>query len=167
MAFKDVPAKVDFPAQERELIQFWRETDAFDRAAQSPRARSALVVYRRANHGQQSRWACIMAGAAPIRISSSVSGRCAATSCATRTVSTARDCGWRWRSRRNKGFKSKKDIEDFGLEQFVRLCKARVLRYAAVQTEQSIRLGYWMDWNDPDLLRIAGRINWLATPMKW
>ena len=54
------------------------------------------------------------------------------------------------------GFKTKKDIEDYGLEQFVRKCKERVLRYAAVQTEQSIRLGYWMDWNDPDQLR------WLA-----
>ncbi|GAB4483772.1 MAG: isoleucine--tRNA ligase [Anaerolineales bacterium] len=54
------------------------------------------------------------------------------------------------------GFKTKKDIENYGLEQFVRACKARVLKYAAVQTEQSIRLGYWMDWNDPDQLR------WLA-----
>jgi isoleucyl-tRNA synthetase len=34
-----------------------------------------------------------------------------------------------------------------------------VLRYAAVQTEQSLRLGYWMDWNDPDHLR------WLADLM--
>ena len=31
-----------------------------------------------------------------------------------------------------------------------------MLRYAAVQTEQSIRLGYWMDWNDPDMLRWLG-----------
>jgi isoleucyl-tRNA synthetase len=54
------------------------------------------------------------------------------------------------------GFKSKKDIEAYGLDRFVRKCKERVLRYAAVQTEQSIRLGYWMDWNDPDQLR------WLA-----
>jgi isoleucyl-tRNA synthetase len=31
----------------------------------------------------------------------------------------------------------------------------RVLKYAATQTEQSVRLGYWMDWNDPDeLLRL-------------
>ena len=29
MAFQDVPAKVDFPAQERDLIKFWQETDAF------------------------------------------------------------------------------------------------------------------------------------------
>ena len=33
------------------------------------------------------------------------------------------------------------------------LCKQRVLTYAARQTEQSIRLGMWMDWNDPDELR--------------
>ena len=66
---------------------------------------------------------------------------------------TARACGLRLRLKKKRVFESKKDIEDFGLEQFVRLCKARVLRYAAIQTEQSIRLGYWMDWNDPDQLR--------------
>ncbi|HEY63272.1 MAG TPA: isoleucine--tRNA ligase, partial [Caldilineae bacterium] len=43
--------------------------------------------------------------------------------------------------------------EAFGIDRFVRLCKERVLTYAAIQTEQSIRLGYWMDWNDPDQLR--------------
>ena len=47
------------------------------------------------------------------------------------------------------GFKSKRDIESFGLAEFVKLCKMRVLEFAAVQTDQSIRLGYWMDWNDP------------------
>ena len=35
------------------------------------------------------------------------------------------------------------------------LCKQRVLTFAARQTEQSIRLGTWMDWNDPaELLRL-------------
>jgi isoleucyl-tRNA synthetase len=51
------------------------------------------------------------------------------------------------------GFTNKRDIEEFGLAEFVRLCKARVLKYAAIQTEQSIRLGYWMDWNNTDDLR--------------
>jgi isoleucyl-tRNA synthetase len=66
------------------------------------------------------------------------------------------DCQGLWvevEVEREMGFKNKKDIETFGLERFVRKCKARVLRYAAVQTEQSIRLGYWMDWNDTDQLR--------------
>ena len=51
------------------------------------------------------------------------------------------------------GFKTKKDIEEYGLGAFVNRCKERVLQYAAVQTEQSMRLGYAMDWNDPTELR--------------
>ncbi|OQY35967.1 MAG: isoleucine--tRNA ligase, partial [Anaerolineaceae bacterium 4572_5.1] len=67
------------------------------------------------------------------------------------------DCQGLWvevEVEKEKGFKSKKDIEEYGLAKFVRECKARVLRYAAVQTGQSERLGYWMDWNDTDQLRI-------------
>jgi isoleucyl-tRNA synthetase len=66
------------------------------------------------------------------------------------------DCQGLWvevNVERELGFTSKKDIETFGIAEFVRLCKQRVLTYAAIQTEQSIRLGYWMDWNDPDELR--------------
>ena len=51
------------------------------------------------------------------------------------------------------GFKSKRDIEAFGIAEFVKRCKQRALRFAAVQTEQSIRLGYWMEWDDPARLR--------------
>jgi len=29
----------------------------------------------------------------------------------------------------------------------VKRCKERVRRFADIQTEQSIRLGYWMDWD--------------------
>jgi len=46
------------------------------------------------------------------------------------------------------GFKSKKDIIDFGIEKFVNLCKERVEKYSAIQSEQSKRLGYWMDWDN-------------------
>ncbi len=54
---------------------------------------------------------------------------------------------------KEKGFTSKRDIERMGLAEFVNECKQRVLNFAAMQTEQSIRLGYWMDWNDPEQLR--------------
>lgn len=46
------------------------------------------------------------------------------------------------------GFKSKRDIEAYGIAPFVEKCKERVRKYAAIQTEQSVRLGYWMDWDD-------------------
>ncbi len=45
------------------------------------------------------------------------------------------------------GFKSKRDIESYGIDAFVEKCKDRVRKYAATQTDQSIRLGYWMDWD--------------------
>jgi isoleucyl-tRNA synthetase len=48
---------------------------------------------------------------------------------------------------------AKAAIEAYGIDKFVNACKQRVLQFAARQTEQSIRLGYWMDWDDPDTLR--------------
>jgi len=51
------------------------------------------------------------------------------------------------------GFSTKTAIEEMGIDKFSNACKQRVLKYAARQTEQSIRLGYWMDWDDPETLR--------------
>ncbi len=45
------------------------------------------------------------------------------------------------------GFNNKRQIEAYGIDRFVELCKARVDKFAAIQTEQSKRLGYWMDWD--------------------
>ena len=46
------------------------------------------------------------------------------------------------------GFHSKRDIEKYGVDKFVDLCKARVEKFANIITDQSKRLGYWMDWDD-------------------
>ncbi|HUS59852.1 MAG TPA: isoleucine--tRNA ligase [Nevskiaceae bacterium] len=46
------------------------------------------------------------------------------------------------------GFKDKKDIEKYGIDKFVKKCKQRTLKFAQVQTEQSKRLGYFMDWDN-------------------
>ncbi|MFC1626011.1 isoleucine--tRNA ligase [Patescibacteria group bacterium] len=46
------------------------------------------------------------------------------------------------------GFKNKKEIEDFGVAKFVQLCKDRVKKFSDIQTQQSKRLGYFMDWEN-------------------
>lgn len=51
------------------------------------------------------------------------------------------------------GLGTKTAIHEYGIDKFVNECKRRVLRFAARQTEQSQRLGYWMEWDDPDQLR--------------
>jgi len=48
---------------------------------------------------------------------------------------------------------TKESIEKVGIDVFTRTCKKRVLKFAARQTEQSQRLGYWMEWDDPAELR--------------
>ncbi|OGG16247.1 isoleucine--tRNA ligase [Candidatus Gottesmanbacteria bacterium RIFCSPHIGHO2_02_FULL_39_11] len=52
------------------------------------------------------------------------------------------------------GLRNKKDIENLipgdksaSIAKFVQLCKERVLKFSKIQTEQSKRLGYFMDWD--------------------
>ena len=61
------------------------------------------------------------------------------------------DCQGLWievNVERELGFNDKRQIEEYGIDRFVERCKARVDTYAAMQTEQSKRLGYWMDWEN-------------------
>jgi isoleucyl-tRNA synthetase len=61
------------------------------------------------------------------------------------------DCQGLWievEVEKEHGFTSKKDILTYGVDKFVDECKARVRKFAGIQTEQSIRLGYWMDWDN-------------------
>ena len=46
------------------------------------------------------------------------------------------------------GFKTKKDIEAYGMDKFTRKCVDRVKHFSSVITEQSKRLGQWMDWDN-------------------
>ena len=49
---------------------------------------------------------------------------------------------------RDLGFQSKKDIEDYGIGKFTTKCVERVKQYSGVITEQSKRLGQWMQWDN-------------------
>jgi isoleucyl-tRNA synthetase len=46
------------------------------------------------------------------------------------------------------GLNSKREIEEYGLAAFAQRCKERVARFSEMQTEQSKRLGQWMDWDN-------------------
>lgn len=61
------------------------------------------------------------------------------------------DCQGLWVEREEEkdlGLKDKKDIERFGILKFVQACKRRVEKFSKIQTEQSKKLGQWMDWNN-------------------
>ncbi len=61
------------------------------------------------------------------------------------------DCQGLWIEREEEkdlGSKDKKDIEKFGILNFVKACKKRVEKFSKIQRDQSIRLGQWMDWDN-------------------
>ena len=61
------------------------------------------------------------------------------------------DCQGLWvevEVEKEKGFNSKKDILEFGVDKFTQACLDRVNKYSLVQTEQSQRLGMFMDWDN-------------------
>ena len=113
----------------------------------------ALELPGRTRSPPTTRWASTTPGVARTRTCSSASGPCRARD---QRYQNGFDCQGLWvevNVERDLGFTSKRDIEAYGIAEFVSLCKQRVLTYAARQTEQSIRLGMWMDWNDPHELR--------------
>jgi isoleucyl-tRNA synthetase len=46
------------------------------------------------------------------------------------------------------GLNSKKEIEDYGIDKFAKKCRSRVEKYSEIITNQSRRLGQWMDWQN-------------------
>ncbi|MBM3956825.1 MAG: isoleucine--tRNA ligase, partial [Gemmatimonadetes bacterium] len=145
--FEPVPAKVDFVALESRLLKWWRDAGIVEQ-------------YLKRNEAARKRLSFIDG---PITANNPMGvhhawGR------------TYKDLFLRWRTmqgyrqryqngfdgqglwvevevERELGFRSKRDIEAYGIDRFVEACKERVRRCAAVQTEQSKRLGYWMDWD--------------------
>jgi len=47
------------------------------------------------------------------------------------------------------GSRTKKDIEEYGIENFIQECKKYSIKNMNVMTEQLKRLGVWLDWEDP------------------
>ena len=155
MGFQDVTNKPDFVALEHEILAFWADSDAFN-------------TLRRLRANSKTKWSFVdgpITANNPMgvhhawgRTYKDLYNRYNAMLGKVLRWQNGFDCQGLWvevEVEKALGFTSKKEILAYGVERFTNECKARVLKYAAKQTEQSVRLGYWMDWNDTDeLLRL-------------
>ncbi len=150
--FRPVSSKPDLVAQEHEILNLWHDRRIFARL--------------RAQNAGHERWSFLdgpITANNPMgvhhawgRAYKDLFQRFWAMQGRDQRYQNGFDCQGLWvevNVERDLGFTSKRDIEDYGIAEFVSLCKQRVLTFAARQTEQSIRLGMWMDWNDPHELR--------------
>ncbi|MBI9015798.1 MAG: isoleucine--tRNA ligase [Phycisphaerae bacterium] len=145
--FKQVDSTCKHIELEHEMLKFWTDTDAFEKL-------------RKQNKGNK-KWSFLDG---PITANNPMGvhhawGRTlkdcyqryhAMLGCEQR-YQNGFDCQGLWvevEVEKEMGFETKADIERNGLEEFTNRCKARVEKYSEIQTEQSKRLGYWMDWDN-------------------
>lgn len=146
--FKPAPSKVDFVQMEKDLLAWWNERGIVDK-------------YLHRNDGSGKRFSFVdgpITANNPMgvhhawgRTYKDVFQRYKTMQGFEQRYQNGFDGQGLWievNVERDLGMKSKTDIEDFGVDRFVELCKERVRRFANLQTRQSIRLGYWMDWDN-------------------
>ncbi len=143
--FEPVDLKVDFIKQEHEVLDLWEKERIFQQLMERNRGKqhwSFIDGPMTANNpmGVHHAWG---------RTYKDVFQRYKAMLGFDQRYQNGFDCQGLWlevETERELGFNSKQDIENFGLDNFSRACRARVEKYSGVQTEQSKRLGQWMDW---------------------
>jgi isoleucyl-tRNA synthetase len=135
----------DFRALEQRILQFWDDTAAFDTLRKEIEGRP---VYRfldgpiTANNpmGVHHAWG---------RTLKDVFIRYHVANGRSAFFQNGFDCQGLWLEvevEKALGFSSKSDIEHFGLDSFSRKCRQRVDDFSALISNQSRRLGQWMDW---------------------
>ncbi len=138
---------MDFPEIEKKILKFWEEKRIFEKLRKKNQGKkhwSFLDGPITANNpmGVHHAWG---------RTYKDLFQRYKAMQGFDQRYQNGFDCQGLWvevEVEKDLGFKNKKDIEKFGIDKFVEACKQRALKYARIQTEQSIRLGQWMDWEN-------------------
>lgn len=144
--FKELPNTPDFPQMEKDILTWWQENDIVEK-------------YLHKNEHSKETFSFIdgpITANAPMgvhhargRTLKDVFQRFKNAQGFAQRFQNGFDCQGLWvevEVEKENGFNSKKDIQEFGLENFTRACLARVDKFSKIQTEQSIRLGMFMDW---------------------
>src|SRR5579872_913381 len=146
--FKPVVANVDFPSQEKELLKKWYESNIVQKYLEKNDAAKEKFSFLdgpiTANNpmGVHHAWG---------RTYKDLYQRFKTMQGYKQRYQNGFDCQGLWvevEVEKELGMKTKLDIEAYGIDEFVQRCKERVFTYAKRQSEQSIRLGYWMDWGN-------------------
>ncbi|MEO0095568.1 MAG: isoleucine--tRNA ligase [candidate division WOR-3 bacterium] len=147
MNFKPVSKELNFPEIEHRILEFWEKSNVF-------------LLYKNKNRGKK-KWSFQdgpITANNPMgvhhawgRTYKDIFQRYKTMKGFEQRYQNGFDCQGLWvevEVEKDLGFTSKRDIEKYGIDKFVMKCQERVHKYSMVQTEQSIRLGMWMDWGE-------------------
>ncbi|MFJ5214947.1 isoleucine--tRNA ligase [Streptomyces sp. NPDC088354] len=145
--YRQVPAQVDLPALEHDVLAFWQDNKVFARSLEQTRGKPEWVFYE----GPPT--ANGMPGAHHIeaRVFKDVFPR-------FKTMQghhVTRKAGWDCHGlpvelavEKELGFTGKKDIEAYGIAEFNAKCRESVTRHTDAFAELTTRMGYWVDLDE-------------------
>jgi len=145
--FKPLPDKPDHPALERGILDWWDRERIFDRLRESNRGgpRFSFIdgpITANNPMGVHHAWG---------RTLKDVFQRYRALRGCDQRYQNGFDCQGLWvevEVEKSLGLNSKREIEEYGIAEFADRCIERVGKFAEVITDQSRRLGMWMDWDN-------------------
>jgi isoleucyl-tRNA synthetase len=147
--FQSLAQYPDHPALEEQILEWWERERIFERLRERNRGGpkwSFIDGPKTANTieglGVHHLWG---------RTYKDVFQRCRAMQGFDQRYQNGFDCQGLWvevRVERDLGLNSKREIEEYGLDEFARRCRELVAESARMITRQSIRLGQWMDWGN-------------------
>jgi isoleucyl-tRNA synthetase len=145
--FRPLPSVPDHPALEQEVLSWWEERNIFDRLRETNRGGPRFSftdgpVTANKTLGVHTAWG---------RALKDVFQRYRALQGFDQRYQNGFDCQGLWIEvgvERELGLNSKREIEEYGLEDFARRCREVVVKSAEDLTRGSIRLGQWMDWGN-------------------
>ncbi len=145
--FKRPPTQPDLPAIEERILGFWEDSQIFTklRAQNQGGPRHSFIdgpITANNPMGVHHAWG---------RTYKDAYTRYRAMRGFDQRYQNGFDCQGLWvevEVERDLGLNSKREIEEFGLDRFSRACADRVNRFGERITNQSKRLGMWMDWTD-------------------
>src|SRR4051794_11556796 len=145
--FKPLAAVPDHPALELEILQWWEDEQVFEQLRGRNRGgpRWSFVdgpVTANKSLGVHTAWG---------RTLKDVFQRWKAMQGYDQRYQNGFDCQGLWIEvgvEHDLGLNSKREIEEYGLEEFARKCREKVVWSAKQLWEGSKRLGQWMDWGN-------------------
>ncbi len=146
--YEPVDTKVDLPALDRRILEFWRDRRVFERSMEQREGSPEWVFY----DGPPTANGRPHIGHAEARTFKDLYPR-------YRTMTghyVLRKAGWDCHGlpvelevEKEIGTRNKRDIEAFGIAEFNRRCRESVVRYVDDWKELVERIGHWIDMDDP------------------
>ena len=147
--YRKVDAKLDFVGNEEKILKFWKENNIVDKALSLNKDSGKNFVL---HDGPPTANGKPHIGHVLTRAMKDVIPRYKSM----KGYYIFRKAGWDTHGlpvevevEKELGFNGKKDIENYGIDKFIELCKSSVWKYKSMWEDLTNKIGYWVDMEHP------------------